>query len=143
MEENERVFADANYFVALFNASDGLHADALKIGAKIDAAGTRLVTSNFIFLEAVTVLAYRKGKEAACEAGKYLLCGDIEIIHIDETLQRMSWDMFQEISGKNVSFVDASIVAILRAESIRRLLTFDLKDFTKLARQYHFDFYEA
>lgn len=144
MEGNERVFVDANYFVALFNASDALHTEALRIGKKIDAKGVQLVISNFVFLETVTVLAHRKGREVACEAGSYLLGGaGIEMIHIDEALQGSSWNMFQEIHGKNASFVDASIVVILRAENIHRLLTFDRTDFKKLARQYHFDLYEA
>lgn len=57
MEANERAFVDTNYFVALFNPLDALHQAALKTGKQMDKAGVQLVISNFIFLEAVTVLA--------------------------------------------------------------------------------------
>ena len=139
MERSERVFVDTNYFVALFNPSDTLHARAIRIGKEIDAAGVRLVMSNFIFLETVTILAQRRGKDTAREAGKYLLDGGgIEIIHLDEVLQRSSWAIFRELREKNMSFVDASIIAILKAEDMSRLITFDRADFKKLARRYSF-----
>ena len=142
MERNERVFVDTNYFVALFNSSDALHREALRVAKEIDAAGARLVISNFIFLETMTVLAQKRGKETAREAGNYLLAGGgIEMIHIDEVLQRSSWEIFRELREKNVSFVDASIIAILKAEDISRLMTFDCEDFKKLARRYSFGIY--
>ena len=142
MERSERVFVDTNYFVALFNPSDALHARAIKIGKEIDAARTRLVISNFIFLETVTVLAQRRGKDTAREAGKYLLdSGGVEIIHIDEVLQRSAWEIFQALRKKDMSFVDASIIAILKVEDMSCLITFDRADFNKLARRYSFRIY--
>lgn len=142
MEANERMFVDTNYFVALFNPFDALHRAALKTGRQIDAAGARLVISNFIFLEVVTVLAQRRGKDVAREAGEYLISnGAIETIHVDKSLNEASWQTFKYIREKNVSFVDASIIAILQGEGIRWLLTFDRADFRKLASRYHFHIY--
>lgn len=63
------------------------------------------------------------------------------MIHVDKSLNEASWQIFKDIREKNVSFVDASIIAILRAEDIRWLLTFDLADFKKLASRYRFHIY--
>lgn len=142
MENNERIFADTNFFVALFHPADVLHEDARRIAASCSVASTLLVISNFIFLETVTVLAQRRGKDIAIAAGNYLLSNPfIEMVHVDEALQRETWDIFKNALPKNISFVDASIVAILKAEAIETLLTFDRKDFSALQKRHQFQFY--
>lgn len=79
----------------------------------------------------------------AVEVGEHLLTNPlILIMHVDELLQRESWYIFQNIKNKNASFVDASIIAMMRLEEINTLLTFDRRDFRKLQKQHHFDFYK-
>lgn len=143
MAESDRVFIDSNYFAALFNPSDTLHKRALDLARKIDSQNISLAISNLIFLEVVTVLSQRRDRKIAIEVGEYLLTNPlITIIHIDELLQRESWHIFQNIENKNASFVDSSIIAIMRSEKINMLLTFDTKDFRKLQKQYRLSFYE-
>ena len=143
MTEDSRVFVDSNYFVALFNPPDMLHKRALALARKIDSQNTALVVSNFVFLEIVTVLSQRRGRQVAIKVGEHLLTNSlITIIQVDELLQRESWHIFQNIIEKNVSFVDSSIVAIMKAEYITKLLTFDVDDFEKLRKRYQFNFYE-
>ena len=142
MESNERIFADTNFFVALFHPADALHEDARQIATVCSAASTLFVISNFIFLETVTVLSQRRGKDIAIAAGNYLLSNPfIEVVHVDEALQRETWNIFRNTPAKNTSFVDASIMAILKVEEISTLLTFDIKDFVALRKQHHFQFY--
>ncbi len=143
MAENSRVFVDSNYFVALFNSSDTLHTGALDPARRIDSQDTPLVISNLVFLEVVTVLSQRRGRRVAIEVGEHLLTNSlITIIHVDELLQRESWRIFQNSKEKNISFVDASIIAIMQSERIGTLLTFDVQDFKKLQKLYRFNFYE-
>lgn len=143
MVESDRVFVDSNYFIALFNPSDMLHTRACDFARKIDSYNTFLVISNFVFLEIVTVLSQRRGRRVSIEVGEHLLTNSLIVItHVDELLQRESWHIFQNSTEKNMSFVDASIVAIMKAEDITKLLTFDIHDFKKLQKQYHFSFYE-
>lgn len=142
MDASERVFADANYFVALLNPSDGLHGEAAKLTRTIGVDAISLVVSSFIFLEAVTVLSHRRGKEVARHAGAYLKTAPaIHIVHIDEFLQESAWNIFQRIPDKNISFVDCSTIAVMKAEHITRLLTFDMTDFRKLQDEYAFSFF--
>jgi predicted nucleic acid-binding protein len=143
MTEDSRVFVDSNYFVALFNPLDTLHKRALALARKIDSQNASLVISNFVFLEIVTVLSQRRDRKVAIEVGEHLLTNSlVTIIQVDELLQRESWHIFQNIIEKNVSFVDSSIVAIMKAEYITKLLTFDVNDFKKLRKRYQFNFYE-
>ncbi len=142
MENNERVFVDSNYFIALFNPFDNLHLKARKITEELVREKIPLVISNFIFLETATILSQKRGKEIAIEVGNYFFSNlTIEIVHIDESLQESSWKIFQEIKNKNMSFVDCSNIAVIKAEGISKLLTFDIEDFKKLQKKYRFSLY--
>ncbi len=143
MAGRNRVFADSNYFVAIFNTDDSLYRKAQEIARKIADEKTQLVISNFIFLEIVTIVSQKKGRAAAIQAGRDILSHPflVDILHIDEALQKDTWNIFQEVEHKNISFVDCSIVAAMKSEGIQKLLTFDATDFTKLQNQHRFSFY--
>lgn len=143
IKSDKGVFIDSNYFIALFNPFDTLHERARVIGEKILTQDINLVISNFILLEVLTVVSQKVGKYAAVGTGKKIRENPlIEIIHIDEFLQEKSWEIFQEIKRKDVSFVDCSILTVMKAEGIEKLLTFDTDDFKALQKQHKFHFYE-
>lgn len=142
MAEFEDIFVDSNYFIALFNPQDSLYPQALTIAEQLKGMAGQCVLSNYIFLEIVTVLSQRRGRELARVAGQNLQTNPgIRIVHIDEALQRQTWELFQKTEHKNVSFVDCSAIVSMQAEHISRLLTFDDTDFSKLKRFHHFSFY--
>lgn len=143
MEQNKKVFIDSNFFIAFFNTADALHDKAIKIGEVLERERIILVISNFIFLEVVTVLSQRVNKFTAMKVGKYFLeSPEIELIHVDETLQNQSWIIFSAAEEKNISFVDCSTIATMKAESLSKLLTFDKKDFQKLQKRHRFQFFQ-
>ena len=138
-----KVFADSNFFIGLWNQADGLYSRAKEISGKLESLGAGLVISNVIFLEIVTILSQRRSRIIATAAGNYILSDPrVRIVHIDENLHRASWDIFQATSRKNMSFVDCSIVAVMHAENIKRLLTFVRTDFSPMRKRYHFSFFE-
>lgn len=140
--KNEPIFADSNYLVALFNGQDALAKKADAVSETLDKYDTTLVISSFVFLEVVTITSMKAGREIATEAGRSLLSNPrIRIIHIDENLQEESWRIFQQIRAKNISFVDCSIIATMKAEAISTLLTFDETDFKRLQEPYGFKLY--
>ncbi len=142
MEASERICVDSNYFIALFNREDSLYLSARRIADFLDIQEARLVISNFIFLEIVTVLSQRRGKSASCAAGSFLLVAPfIEIVHIDSVLQEESWNIFQKMSSKNVSFVDCSTIALMQAEDVNTVITFDRTDFSHFKKYFSFTFF--
>lgn len=144
MPNNNLIFADSNYFVALFNPADTLNKKAANIAQELDRRGVQLAISNFIFLETVTVLAQKRGRRVAIEVGEFFLTSQkITILHIDQILQEQSWSIFCDVKRKNVSFVDCSIIAAIKAEGIRELLTFDVDDFEKFQKKYHFKLFQT
>ena len=138
-----KIFVDSNYFISLFNPVDGNYVGAVALFHALEREHMLLVTSNFVFAEVVTVLSQRQNRPSAIVAGSHLQANPrIRIIHIDEALHRTSWQVFQEIQKKNMSFVDCSILAVMHAEHITKLLTFDRTDFAPMRQRYHFKFYE-
>lgn len=143
MEKDRWIFVDSNYLVAFFNVKDTLHQRAVILAKKLESDKITIIISNFIFLEVVTVLAQRVGKETASRVGQYLFENPkIKMFHIDIILQNDTWRIFQHIRDKNISFVDCSILALMQAEHINDLLTFDEDDFRKLKKNYKFHLFQ-
>ena len=143
METSREIFADTNYFVSLLNQEDSLHALARGIAQRLHQENIFLVISNFIFLEVVTVLSQRRNRGVAIGGGEHLLTHPrIRLIQIDEYLQQETWNIFKQTESKNVSFTDCSIIAVMQAEDIPTLLTFDKTDFTGLQKPCDFRLYE-
>lgn len=141
-ESDGNVFVDSNYFISFFNPEDSLHERGLAVGKKLNEANPQITITNFIFLEAVTVISQRVGRLSAIDAGKKILAiPQLQLVHIDEELHEASWRIFQEIEDKDVSFVDASIIAVMRAEGVSTLLTFDTDHFRRLQKLHQFKLY--
>jgi predicted nucleic acid-binding protein len=143
MTDNNAVFVDSNYFIALFNISDTLHAEALALAESMVNKNIVLYVSNYIMLEVLTVLSQRVGREAARVASDNLVDSEqIRAVHITEELHSRSLEIFRTTDSKNVSLVDCSILAVLNYVGIKQLLTFDTTDFKPLKGRFNFDFYK-
>lgn len=142
MVEKSEIFADSNFFISLFNPSDSVHQKAIKIKKQLNKKRVGLIITSLIFLEVVTVFSQRVGRKEAILVGKKLLDDErVRVIHIDEGFQARAWKIFRGIARKNTSFVDCSILAVMDAEGIEKLLTFDQEDFAPLRRKHRFSFF--
>jgi uncharacterized protein len=142
-EKSSEVFVDSNFFIALLNKEDSVHTEAMAISKKLAEKNVSYIISNLVFAEIVTVTSMKAGRATAVQGGEKLLNSSrLQVTYIDESLQKESWDVFQKVDQKNISFVDCSIIAVMRSEGIRQLLTFDKKYFTKLQKKFRFSFYE-
>jgi len=142
MAVNNKVFADTNYFVALYNPLDTNHQRARAYSQKIAKGNSRVMTSNYTILEVLTILSQRVSRQAAIRLGKQLMAGKyVQIIHVNEKLHNLTWKIFREIRNKNTSFVDCSILVVMKTEGIKKLLTFDTTDFSPLAKKFKFSLF--
>ncbi len=131
-----KLFIDSNYFISLYNPSDSQNQKAEKLSHNLE--NFDLYISNFIFLETVTVFSQRVGRKLAVKLGNRLLESEsINLIQVDTELQKQTWRIFCDTQKKNTSFVDCSTVAVMQAEGIDKLLTFDREDFKPLLKKHH------
>ncbi len=132
-----RTFVDSNYFISLYNTGDSNHKKADAFSSKIIKSGISEVISNYVFSEIVTVTSQKVSKTAGLLIGNRLRGQKrLTIIHIDQKLHDATWEIFKKVNSKNISFVDCSILAVMKENDIRHLVTFDdhFSAFKKLYR---------
>lgn len=132
-------FVDTSYIIALYNPQDSQHQKAVKLKKEINNEIIPFI-SNYIFLETVTVLSQQIGKKDANDIGKILFSSNkFSFLHISPRIDIKTWRLFQDISNKNISYVDCSNVILMKEERIDKILTFD-QDFQKLKKQANYNF---
>ena len=142
MNRSNRVFVDSNVLIAALRSEDTLHQQAIKTIVALEQQAEAMVISNLIFLEVVTILSQRVSRSVAVKAGNDLLLHPlVEMIHVTETLQTDTWQIFTAAKNKNISFVDCSIMAVMKAEGVKDLLTFDQTEFRSLRKDHRFRFW--
>ena len=128
------VFADTNYFCGLYNPKDTLNKKCEEFSHKLQEEGFKSCVSNYIVLEAMTILSQRVGKKASLSFWKRIYDGTVKVVNIDERLHKRAFKIFKKVRSKNFSFVDASILALMKRYKIDYLLTFD-KRLIKVAKR--------
>lgn len=132
----QTVFIDSNVLCGLFNDKDALHQKSKN--AITFLIGSRLAVSNFILLECYTIISQRTSKENAINFRQYMLTDyQYELFWINRKLEEDAWKIFSSIKDKNFSYVDASILAVMKQEKISHLVSFDT-GFEDLQNQFKF-----
>ena len=129
----DKVFVDSNVFIGVLNTHDALHEKALNLWETLKKEQCGLVVSNGIISEVITVLSQRVGKQKALDFAYSIYFDDkheIEIVRLDETIELKALEHIEVISSKNVSFIDATNIAIMELYGIKKLASFD-KEFRK------------
>ena len=106
----ERLFVDTSAWFAFVNASDPDHAP---VSAVLREHEGRLVTSNFVFDETVTLCRYRLGHELAARTGA-VLRDEIEVVRVTADDERTAWSLFLERDDKRYSFTDCASFVVMR-----------------------------
>jgi predicted nucleic acid-binding protein len=132
----QTIFIDSNVLCGLFNDKDALHEKSKK--AITSLTKSRFTISNFILLECYTIISQRTFKVNAINFRQYMTSSDqYNLFWISRKLEEDSWNTFSSIRDKNFSYVDASILAVMKSEKITHLLSFDT-GFIPLQRKFDF-----
>lgn len=121
-----RIFVDTSAWLALEDQSDQFHSQAVKTSDFLKQKHTLWITSEYVFLETVTLIRFRVSHQAATLFGEALLKSRlVEIVEIDELLRQKSWQLFKQYSDKEFSFVDCSSFALMQDRHLTQAFTFD------------------
>lgn len=130
------LFIDTNYLCAYYNKSDSLHEKAKKLFPQLPKFN--IIISNFILLECYTVISQRVSKNHALIFKQDMYTQKYyHVVWVDKILEQETWDIFVSIKDKNFSYVDASILAVIKKEKISHLLSFDT-GFAQLQKTFGF-----
>lgn len=116
-------FVDAGALVGLVNRSDEWH-DAVR-----EALGSfrgRLLTSTYVFDEAVTRCLYHAHHAVAVALGRRLLSGELaDLRRIDAADERAAWELFERRPDERYSFTDCTSFVLMRRLGIETAYSVD------------------
>ena len=122
------LFVDTSAWFALVNRRDPDHAAARKL---FDDFKGRLVTSNFILDETVTLCAYRLGHSTAVKVGETLLDANTgELVRASADDEHRAWELFCDRMDKDYSYTDCVSFTMMRRLGISRAAALD-EDFRR------------
>ena len=105
------------------DARDAAHAAAVDFYRSDDLP---LLTTSLILVETVSLLTKRKGKSLALQVGAELLGSRrLRIVHVDESLQRQAWGLFNTARDKDWDLVDCVSFTVMRQHGIAEAFGFD------------------
>ena len=120
------IFLDTSFLIAFYNNNDEHNPKAIKIIKDlISGLYGELLISDYIFDEFITVALIRlKNLSKIIQVGE-----DIRffthILKINEKLFEKSWQIFKEQKATKFSFTDCTILALMKENNIKNLVTFD------------------
>jgi predicted nucleic acid-binding protein len=121
-----RVFVDTGAFVALRNRGEREHRLARETLTALIEERAQLLTSNFVFAETYTALLVRVGRSEAIEWGRRFRASEaIELIRIEEGVERDAWEILESHHDKPWSYVDATSFALMKREQVQTAFAFD------------------
>ncbi len=119
-----KVFVDTSAFYALASETDGAHRVASEIYAQLQAAEAVFVTTNYVFLEAVSLLQRRHGVEEAERFGDFV-AETVEMIWMTARQHQAAWEHWTGRRARSLSLVDCSCFTVMRDLEIRDAFAFD------------------
>lgn len=119
----ERLFVDTSAWFAYVNRRDPEHGAVREV---LRRKGVRLVTSNFVFDETVTLCLYRLGHAAAAKVGTVLReSSSIDLVRVTPDDEGQAWKLFLARADERYSFTDCVSFALMRRLGLRRCLALD------------------
>lgn len=119
----ERLFVDTSAWYAFFNAKDRDHE---AVAALLEAWEGRLVTSEYVFDEVVTLVRYRVGHAPAADLGRVLREGEAcLLVTVEPEDIQGAWEHFLSNSREKLSFTDCTSFAVMRRLKIAAAAALD------------------
>ena len=119
----QRLFVDTSAWFAFANSGDPDHETVAELLAAFKG---RLVSSNFVFDETVTLCLYRLGHDAAERVGQALRDGDqVDIVRVAPEDEAGAWQLFRERRDKQYSFTDCTAFALMQRLNLKTAAALD------------------
>lgn len=119
----KRVFVDTGAWYALVDAADPDHA---RVSHCFREYRGRLVTSNFVFDETLTLARYKLGWQVAHRVGEMLRDSRLtRLERISPADEEAAWSIFSDYADKSFSFTDCTSFALVRRIGFSLCLAID------------------
>ena len=119
------VFVDTSAVVALLSRADEHHTDALAVWGTLLADRARLVTTDLVLAEAVTVVRARAGFQVSVQAGERLLAEPFDLQLADRALVDEAWRLYRRYRDHHLSLCDCVSFAVMHRRRIHAAFAYD------------------
>jgi len=120
------IFVDTGAFLARYDAGDQHHRAAEASWNKLRGATARLLTSNFVLDETITLLGRRCGyRFAADKARRIYASPTFEILRPEAADELRAVELFHKYADHEVSFTDCVNFALIAKRKVREAFAFD------------------
>lgn len=121
--KQEQVFLDTSALYAYINASDPDHK---KVRNFLDGFKSRVVITNYIFDEIVTLVLARLGHDRAVFVGNILnKSPQVDRVWVSEGDEKNAWNLFVSRKDKGYSFTDCISFVVMKRLKISKCLALD------------------
>lgn len=121
-----RVFVDTGAWLALNDRRDQYHHKAVSMSKDLKNRKAKMVTSEYIFVESLTLIRYRVGYQAALLFGSKIMESKIvDFIEVDESIRSEAWEIFQEYKDQDFSLTDCASFVIMQRLNLKKVFAFD------------------
>ena len=135
---SQPVFVDASAWVAITNRKDTNHRKAVQIFRRLLGSSTRLVATTWTVYEALTIIKSRLGISQAEHLWDRLQARTVvDLVWIDEKVERDALDLFWRYRDKTWGVVDCSSLAVMQDLECRYVFAYD-RHFIEASRQFGF-----
>ncbi len=121
-----KLFVDTAAWLALNDKNDQYHKKAMAKSLEIKAKKIKLITSEYILDESITLIRYRVSHQAAVIFGDSLFKSRIvKIVDITEGNRLKAWEIFKKYNDKELSFTDCTSFVLIKNLKLQKAFTFD------------------
>ena len=125
----ETVFWDTSAFVALGNADDDLHEQAVQVSGALARQSARILTTSAVLTEVANTFSQSAWRPVAHQlvesVRQSVAMGAATVIHVDEALWEHGWTLFMERPEKHWGLTDCISFAVMQDQSISRAFSSD------------------
>lgn len=118
------VFVDTSALLALLDADDAEHADAVAAWGELAEEGAPLLSSNYVIVETTAVAQHRLGLDAIRALVRDIL-PLVEIAFIDSAIHEGAIAALLAAGRRQLSLVDCSSFELMRRREVSRAFAFD------------------
>ena len=123
------IFVDTGAWVALFVPADVLHDEARSWHRE---NRDRLITSDYVVDEVLTLIKTRFSVQAAIQAGRWLVNEEFsELVHLSQEDVKQAWKILRSHQDKQWSFTDCTSFVLMQRLKISTAFAFD-KHFSQM-----------
>ncbi|MDI3280183.1 MAG: PIN domain-containing protein [Bacillota bacterium] len=117
------VFVDTSAWYAYINAGDPDHG---RVRSAMEELAGRLLTSNYVFDELITLVLRRLGHQAAIKVGRALLNpAEVVMERVRAVDEQKAWEFLQRRPDTRYSFTDCTSFALMQRLGLKRALALD------------------